>query len=225
MFKHLTTSALFAGLAAGALAALLHVTFLAPLLLEGELYETGERVHFAAGSAQSMAGAPDIWGHIPRHIGTFAADMVTFTGFAFVLVALFALVERGGHQIEARHGVLWGAAGFVAVQLAPAFGLPPELPGTISADLGLRQLWWTGTIAATAGALGLFAFGRGPAAMAAGVVLLVAPHLIGAPHLDTYFGAAPPELAAHFVSRSLAVSAACWAVLGIVATRLWARRG
>ncbi|MEI2612914.1 MAG: CbtA family protein [Candidatus Promineifilaceae bacterium] len=37
----------------------------------------------------------------------------------------------------------------LAFQLAPAFGLPPELPGMAAADLGARQVWWCGTALAT----------------------------------------------------------------------------
>ena len=38
-----------------------------------------------------------------------------------------------------RTALIWGICGFIAVSLAPAFSLPPELPGTAAAALGARQ--------------------------------------------------------------------------------------
>ena len=225
MTRHLLTSALFAGLAAGLVATLLQLVFVVPLLLEGELYETGVRLHFSATGAQSQAGAPTVLAELGRHIGTVGINLIAYTGFALVLLAGFAVAERAGHAVTARRGAVWGLAGFVAVQLAPAFGLPPELPGTIGADLGARQVWWAGCVAATLAGIALIAFGRGLVPVGAGTLLIALPHLIGAPGIDTYFGVAPPELASHFVTRALGVAAVTWVVLGAMAGGLWSRRG
>ncbi|MBD3679927.1 MAG: CbtA family protein [Rhodobacteraceae bacterium] len=225
MTRQIFASALFAGLAAGVLAALLQFAFVVPLLLEGELFETGARVHFAGadGVPQSVAGGVGLSAELGRHLGTLAMNLIAYTGFALVLVAGFALAQRAGHRVTPRSGLVWGLAGFVAVQLAPAAGLPPELPGTTATDLGLRQGWWALCVATTAAGLGLIAFGRGALALAGAVVLILLPHVVGAPHLDTYFGIAPPELSALFATRSLAVAAASWVVLGLVAATFWSR--
>ena len=54
MLKSLFASALFAGVAAGLLAALLQMALLVPLIAEAELYETGEKTHFGeAGPAHA----------------------------------------------------------------------------------------------------------------------------------------------------------------------------
>ncbi|MEP3347285.1 MAG: CbtA family protein [Litoreibacter sp.] len=223
MFKNLVTSAVFAGVAVGVIAAALQFWMVTPLLLEGELYETGARVHFATdGSTQSDAGHPALFTEPARDLMTVGFNMITFTAFALLLAVGFALVERGGHEITAKGGLIWGLAGFIAMQLAPAVGLPPELPGTIAADVELRQVWWICTVLATALGLGLIAYGP----MAAGLVgaaLIAAPHVIGAPHLDTYFGVAAPELSAHFVAASLGTSAIAWALLGLFTAALWVK--
>lgn len=222
MFKIMLTSAVFAGVAAGILAAILQLWMVTPLLLEGELYESGARIHFASdGSTQSDAGeAPSIWTEPGRHLMTMGFNIVSFTAFALFLVAGFALSERAGHLISARTGLIWGLAGFIAVQLAPAMGMPPELPGTIAAEVELRQIWWLATVSATAIGLGLIAFGSLNLALF-GAVLIGLPHIWGAPQLDTYFGVAAPELAAHFATASLGVSAIAWALLGLIAATLW----
>ncbi|WP_281824153.1 CbtA family protein [Jannaschia rubra] len=223
MTKHVLTGGLIAGLVAGLFAVLLQLTFVVPLLLEGELYESGDRVHFGTGGPESIAGAPAIDGEMMRHAGTLAMSLVSWIGFALLLVVGFALAARAGHSVDARKGAIWGLAGFIAVALAPAMGLAPELPGTIAAELGARQIWWSATVVLTAGGLAAFAFGKGPVAVFAGAVAIALPHIVGAPTLDTYFGVSPPELSAHFAARVLAVSAAIWVFLGAVAGWLWAR--
>lgn len=227
MTKNLFTSALFAGLAAGLIAALLQFWLVIPLLLEGELYESGVRVHFASSldaPVQSPAGPAEGLTQDPtRHFLTIGFSVVAYTAFALLLVAGMALADKFGHPVNARTGAIWGLAGFIAMQLAPAVGLPPELPGTIAAEVELRQIWWLGTVLATAIGLGLLAFGSSVWFIILGIVFLALPHMIGAPHLDTYFGIAPPELSAHFATRSLGVSTVSWVVLGSVAGYFWAR--
>lgn len=222
MFKTMLTSAVFAGAAVGVIAAFLQFWMVTPLLLEGELYETGARVHFATdGTTQSDAGgAPPVWDEPARHLMTIGFNMVSFTAFALFMVAGFALAERAGHVMSARKGMIWGLAGFIAIQLAPALGLPPELPGTVAAEVEIRQLWWVLTVIATLCGLALIAFGPVLAGLL-GAALIAAPHVWGAPHLDTYFGVAAPELSAHFATASLGVSAIAWALLGLIAASIW----
>ncbi len=216
MTKNLLSSAVFAGLIAGLIAALLQFVFVIPLLLEGELYETGARLHFATdGTPSSDRGAPGLGGEWGRHAMTVAFNMVTYTGYGLLMAAAMGLArEKRGTQITAQTGLIWGFAGFVAVQLAPAVGLPPELPGTPAAELAPRQIWWISTIVATALGLSLIAFGRGVMWHALGLLVILAPQFVGAPQLDTFWGVAPPELSAEFVTRSLGFAAVGWVTLG-----------
>lgn len=224
MSQKLLTSAVFAGLAAGLIAALLQFAFVIPTLLEGEMFETGVRVHFGPdGSPQSDRGAPPLAGDLSRHVMTVGFNIVTYVGFAFLMLAAMAFAEmRGLTRITARQGIVWGLSGFLAIQLAPAIGLPPVLPGTIGPEVAVRQAWWLGTIAASCVGIWIIAFSRGPLALA-GVVLLAVPHVVGAPLLDTYWGVAPPELAAQFVTYSLGAAAAAWAALGFFSAWFWTR--
>ncbi|MBC6407708.1 MAG: CbtA family protein [Rhodobacteraceae bacterium] len=216
VFKGAFFAALCAGVAAGLVAALLQFFFVIPLLLEGELYESGARLHFAVdGTTQSDRASPALGNDWGRHSLTVAFNIVSYTGFALALVALMGLARAHlGAAIQARSGLLWGLCGFIAVQLAPAFGLPPELPGVVGADLGARQLWWGATILATASGLALIAFCRGLLWPLLGMGVILLPQAVGAPHLESYFGVAPPELAAEFATRSLGVAAVGWAMLG-----------
>ena len=225
MTRNLLSSAVFAGLIAGLLAALLQFVFVIPLLLEGELYESGARVHFLVdGMTQSDRGAPGLGNEWGRHLMTIGFNVVTYTGYGLILVAAMGFArDRTGTQITALNGLIWGLCGFIAVQLAPAVGLPPELPGTPAAELAPRQVWWIATILATAIGLALIAFGRGLPMHALGLVLILAPQVVGAPHLDTFFGIAPPELSAEFATVSLGFAAVGWATLGYFCAHFFAR--
>jgi len=246
MFKRLVVGALFAGLFSGAIAAVIQLAFVVPLIHEGELYESGAVIHFGvAGSheppADATTAAPQIESDtkadhdhaahdhsdapeslLTRGLGTFGFFLLSYTGFALFLVAAFAWAERAGHRITARSGVIWGLCGFLAVQLAPAFGLPPGLPGGTSAPLDLRQIWWIGCVLATVAGIGLLAFGKTAIAIGSAVFLIAAPHLIGAPETP-FGGVSPPELAAHFTARVLGAGAVCWILLGTIAGAIWAR--
>lgn len=233
MATRLFTSALFAGLIAGLIAALLQFTLVQGLILEGEEYETGDKSHFGgvlvlnealeAGGSDVVIAEEEPQPMFKRYALTFFFNLVVFTGWSLILVAGFAMVEAFGQTVSMKDGLLWGIAGFTAVHMAPAIGLAPELPGTPAAELELRQMWWVTTVIATALALALFAYGRSAVFIAIGLVLLVAPHVIGAPRLAEYAGLAPPELSGEYVARSLAVSMAIWAVLGLAAGYFWNR--
>lgn len=223
MFARIATSALFAGFAAGLIAALLQLVFVQPVLLHAELYEGGDLVHFggAAVPAHQDLGGIDAL----RDGLSVLFTALIYTGYALLLVAAMAIAEDRGHSVTARSGLLWGLAGYIAVHLAPAASLPPEVPGVAAADVGLRQVWWFATVAATGTGIALIAFGRNWLAWGAAGALLLAPHLVGAPHPDSFAGTVPPELAGMFAGRALGVGLAAWVILGAFAGYFWQREG
>lgn len=227
MIKKLLVSGLFAGFAAGLIAAALTQLFVTPVLLEAELYETGELVHFGGGGGgTALEHDHDSHDHADgegadRTLLSMGAAIATNIGYGLVIVALMAMAERGGHQITPRAGILWGVSGFVAVQLMPAFGHPPELPGNAAADLAGRQMWWAFTVLASAIGLACIAFGRNWGIWLAGIAALAVPHIIGAPHPTSLTGSAPPEIAGLFASRSLGVGLMIWVTLGCLAGYFW----
>jgi cobalt transporter subunit CbtA len=251
MIQRMLASAMFAGVVAGLLAALLHFTFVQSYILLGEDYESGALTHFAGASDAGHDHAAmatndgtgtatevhdhgaEASGHEHDHGASgersgLARDGLTvlfmalvYVGYGLMLVAGFALADRFGRRVTARDGLLWGIAGFAAFQLMPAMGLSPELPGTMAADLSARQAWWLGTAVCTAAALALIGYGRGWMAYVLAIVLLALPHLIGAPQVEGFSGVAPPEVAAAFAARALGVGLVAWAVLGWLTARLW----
>ncbi len=213
---------MFAGAAAGLIAALLQLYFVQPVLLHAELYESGQLVHFGAES--TVSAHPDLPGFDPvRDVLSMIFTMLVYTGYSMILIALMALAESRGAVIDARTGLVWGIAGFVTVHFAPGFTLAPEVPGVAAADVYARQIWWFATVIAAAAAMWLIAFGRNWAAWAAAIVLLLAPHVIGAPEPDVLTGPVPTEIGALFAARAYGVGMMAWVMLGGFAGYFWSR--
>jgi cobalt transporter subunit CbtA len=239
MFRNLLLSAAGAGLAACVAIAALQIFTTEPLILHAEVFEkAGEAPASAATTPTAPAAGLDAAAHshdaahghedaewepadgIERTLYTVAADLLV--GVAVSLMLLAAMIAKGD-PIDAGRGLMWGAAGFVAASLLPSLGLPPELPGTPAGDLLGRQIWWFGT--AFASAIGLFclAFGRHWLWRVAGLALLVAPHVVGAPPPPSYEAAYPAGLAGEFVIASIVVSAVLWSLSGLASGWLYAR--
>jgi cobalt transporter subunit CbtA len=248
MFRRIFGAALGAGICVGLIVALLQHVALVPMILTAETYESG-----AAHKHSLLAPPSGDWRHVTaeaagllpsliapaqahdaapppaasenspwRAVLTWTATTLTSVGFALLLAGAFAV---SGRAVDAREGLLWGLGGFAAFALAPAFGLPPELPGSVAADLLSRQIWWIGTVAATLAGLGLLVFARAGWIIPVAIAVLVAPHVIGAPHPPSGAGAVPPELAASFAARSLGVNAVFWTLLGLATGALYRRAG
>ncbi len=215
MFQKIAVSALIAGFGAGLLAALLQFVFVQPLLLHAELFERDPS------TALTLVTVPRGPIDLAREGLNVVFSALVYTGYAFILLAAMVWAEDRGQPIAPRSGMLWGIAGFITMHLAPAFGLAPDMPGLNGADVEARQIWWYGTAACTGVALWLIAFGQSWAMWGAAVVLLAAPHLIGAPLPDTLTQTAPPELAASFAARTLGVALAVWTTLGLLLGAVW----
>lgn len=240
MFRRIFFTAVIAGLLGGVAISAVQEFTTTPIILHAEEFEnkgggdaTGHKhgmrdrgislisPAFAHGTAEE-AGA---WGPsdgLERTLFTSLANILTGIGFALVLTACFALA---GRPVNGQTGVLWGLAGFGIVSLAPALGLPPEVPGSMAADLSSRQIWWFLCVALTAAGLWAMIFRNGAAWMIGGIVLIALPHLIGAPQPEKVGGNVPPEIAAHFVAASLATAAIFWCAVGWLAGTFWTRLG
>lgn len=222
MFKNIFVSAVVCGAIAGVLATVMQMLLVTPLLMEAELFETGQSMHFITdGSPESPIKHVDIWEDPYRHLMTLCFNLVTFTGFGFILVAAMAFFQKRGFTLSKAEGIVAGVSGFIVFQLAPSVGLPPELPGTIGVTVGLKQTWWIIAILSTTVGILLLFLDKHKVVSGVGIIFITIPHLIGHPKLETYFGVAPPELAAEFASRALAVSLIAWIILGVISSQFW----
>lgn len=192
--RPLVLAAAPAGLIASLLLTAVQAIGITPLIRAAEAFESAGHGH-----------APSLW-------ATAAANCVIATAFALAVAAGMSLHGRAGW----RHGVAWGVAGYAVFFVAPSLGLAPTLPGAEEAPLHARQLWWVGTVTASALGLALLVFARHSAWRAAGAAIIVVPHLVGAPQVAPG-GSVPPELASAFVRAAFIANAALWLSLGPLA--------
>jgi len=203
-------TALLAGAIAGTLLFFYQYLVVVPRIVAAEAYEEhnegdeSERDH----ARHSEWKPNDGW---ERTFFTAASTILTGIGFAALLLSTVVLC---GFSLDVPRGLLWGLAGFVCFAVAPAIGLPPVPPGVPVSDVHARQLWWVMTVVATA--IGLFLIFARPGSwiprMAGGILLLL-PHIIGAPQT---IGSpiVPAELVRAFALASIAGNGLFWLVLG-----------
>jgi cobalt transporter subunit CbtA len=228
LFRGMFYSALLAGILAGVLLTLIQEVTVKPLIAQAEvLEELAEPGHVHAD------------GHHPLHTGqahdpsepseddevrlfyTAISNVLVGTGYALLLAACFSQLQT----VNWRIGLLWGMAGFTVFQLAPALGLPPELPGAPHAPLAWRQAWWLSAVLATASGLWLLWQGgkRHKAIMLiAGGVLVALPHLVGAPSTSVP-STLPETLTQQFIVMVMLTAAVFWSILGSSLGYIYAR--
>jgi cobalt transporter subunit CbtA len=223
-FIRIVSAAALAGLLAGLLLTGVQTVQVTPIIAAAEAYEESAsavaRPH--DGSAPSSAGhSHHEHSHdhgdwqpedgLERTFFTALSNVSLAVGFALLLGAAIHL--RGGVS-GWRAGLVWGLAGYAVFFAAPSLGLPPQLPGTEAAPLTDRQLWWLLTTVCTAAALSLLVFARGWGATSAGALLLIIPHLVGAPQPHVYSSSAPAELSLSFIYASAIANGVLWIALG-----------
>lgn len=167
-----------------------------------------------------------------RTFYTFASNILAAIGFSAVLLAFMVEAHtQGMTRITPLKGLVWGGAGFVALFVVPAVGLPPEIPGMEAAAIDNRQGWWL--LAVSAAAVGLACLAFAPVKLkAAGLLLMALPYLVGAPHQqgpginhpDAKIVAAMTQLHAEFVMASALINLVFWLVLGVLSAYLLSRK-
>src|SRR5882724_7718388 len=114
MFRRIFVTALLAGVAAGLFAAGAQRVKLVPLIQQAEFYEAAGEASAGHGHT-GMAMATAEWepqDGLERTLYTVLADVLAGIGFALILTAAVACAGLAGHTVDARRGLLWGAAGF-----------------------------------------------------------------------------------------------------------------
>lgn len=215
-FRRLVGTALIAGVAAGLWLSAARQLWVVPLVLRAETFESATPGHVDAPAHHEWQPAEGL----ERNGWTWVANTLASFGFALLLVAGFGL---RGRSVGWARGLLWGLAGFAVFSLAPAWGLPPALPGTPEAPLAARQAWWLACVAGTAAGLGVLAFVPAWRWRWLGLPLLLLPHVFGAPHVAEPVPPGVAALAHRFIAITLAVNLGGWLVMGGVGGWAWQR--
>lgn len=213
-------AAILAGVVAGVFYTGAQAVKVVPIIIEAEAYESGGETVEKHSHATTTDGHtahehnPEAWAPqdgFERTFYSLISNVLVGVAYSLLLVAAIVLSKM---PISPKVGIAWGAAGFVVFVLAPSLGLPPEVPGTVAASVVERQLWWLATVVLTAGGLALFAFKTQWYWLILGVLLILAPHVYGAPEPAHHASLAPANLAVEFVVAAIVTSGLFWLVLG-----------
>jgi cobalt transporter subunit CbtA len=134
---------------------------------------------------------------------------------AFALLLGVASTLRGGLS-SWRQGLCWGLAGYSIFFVAPSLGLSSVMPATLDANIEARQLWWLMTVFDTALGLWLLVFAKTKLNQLFGLVLLISPHAIGAPHPEVIGSVTNAEIVSNFIIVTAIANALFWMILGAV---------
>ena len=205
MFRNLFLAAVLAALCAGLANSAVQYFRVTPLILEAESFEAEPHVH-SEGAAPHVH-AEDQWrprDGFERTALTVLFNLLLAAGFVLILSAVSVLANL---PITYGNGAIWGLCGFLAASLAPAYGLAPELPGMPAGEVLPRQLWWFATTVSTGAAFLLLGKTRAPWAFAIAALLVVCPHLVGAPRAPDLPSEVPARLATKFAATAVGTAA------------------
>ncbi|MCK5902467.1 MAG: CbtA family protein [Cocleimonas sp.] len=229
LFRKIIFIAFFSALIAGLFLGSLQFLATSKIIYAAEQYEVEEAVAtLVANDGHAHQHSNTVWepkAGTERIAYTFLADVLIAFGHGLLLVSfmVFMLLKFSKPALSWRSGFVVGFGGYLSFYLATVIGLPPEVPGTVAADLEARQLWWALTVIATL--VGLTLLYLAPMKFKLlGILALLLPHLIGAPQpeLHGYLTTEPNAIVAlsqleHQLLLSTAwVNLAYWLVLGTV---------
>ncbi|MGB1237438.1 MAG: CbtA family protein [Pseudomonadales bacterium] len=202
ILRNILLCAIAVGVISGLAYGLFQQTQINPIIYGAEAYEVAD-VPLAHSHAETVeqgaAETAEAWAPedgAPRIIATASANIAIAVAYALVMIALMALhnLKADKPALNARRGALWGIAALFAFFIAPAlFGLHPEVPGTVAAELLNRQHWWMFCAATSAAGLAVLYYGSNTYKFI-GALLLALPHVVGAPLPETHgFANTAPE--------------------------------
>ena len=215
-FRQIFLAACLTALVAGLGFSLYQFYFVNPIIFAAEVYETTEPVDI------HVMTQPEEWAPgdgIERSFYTLLANFLMSLAYSLLLAS--AMVFRGSSSML--KGFAWGMAAYLTLFVSPSLGLPPEIPGMEATDLNLRQNWWFMSVVLTGIGLAVFAFSphfyKG-----AGLIIIILPHLIGAPvakihgfsHPDPTAVAKLTEFWYQFILHTSIANALLWLIIGII---------
>ena len=233
LFRNIVFCALFVGMVSGGVSTAVQFFQVIPIIQSAEHFEVEPSVSTASEKtthdhASHEHSAEDVWSPedgIERTSYTLLTNILTAIGFAILVLVAIVVSQKSdsGNKSIWQQGILWGVAGYIVFFVAPAIGLPPEIPGAAAASLESRQLWWFFTVICTAIGLGGVVFIKYSWRWLL-LGLLILPHIMGAPHVSTgMFEGKPSEVAEHltflaqqFIAATAISTAALWLTLGVM---------
>jgi cobalt transporter subunit CbtA len=216
-FRNLVLSAVAIAIIAGLFLSLYQYFLITPIILASEVYEVIE---------PPAKGRVEAWSPeegLERSLFSFMANFLVCFGYALLLLTAMATKD----SMKLAQGFIWGIAAYLSIFIAPALGLAPEIPGMEAAHLEGRQTWWLLTVLLTAFGLWTIAY-QAIIFKGLGVLMLLIPHLIGAPQPESHgFVNTDPEainalthLWHNFILQTSIANGLLWLIIGILAAFL-----
>jgi len=219
MFRSLLITALLAGAVAGLLLTSIQQWQVTPIILAAEKFETAAaEVPAHEHTSHSHEHGDAAWSPadgLERMLFTLLSNLLAGIGFALIIAAGMGVRGHSGWL----RGLGWGLAGYAVFFVAPSLGLHPKVPGTAGVALAEQQLWWISTVAASAAGLALLVFGRSLLLRGIAIILLVMPHIFGAPLPEQAGSLVPQQLSHDFILATIIVNGIFWLILGLLSGR------
>ncbi len=193
LFRRLVMNAVVVGFIAGFVLSIVQILTVNPIIVAAESFEQAEPAGVVTGQHEQTPAtgghhhSADAWAPkdgIERLLSTLVANVMAGIGFAALVLALMSQLQiQGIATVSVPKGLAWGIAGFLAFFLAPGIGMPPEIPGAVSAPIASRQLWWVLVVVGVS--IGLLVLAYAPVKWKAfGLLSIAAPYLVSIPHYD-----------------------------------------
>lgn len=221
-FRNLVLSAFSIAIIAGLFLTAYQELLITPIILGSEVYEVVEEVGHHGGTA----GEVEAWepeDGVERSTYSFISNLLVCFAYALLLLSMMATKS----SLKVAQGFFWGGAAYLSIFALPALGLAPEIPGMEAAQLEGRQSWWVLTVLASAIGLWLIAFSTTPF-KGAGIVLLLLPHLLGAPQPEVHgFANTDPDAVTElttlwhsFIIQTSVANGLLWLIIGVLSAFL-----
>ncbi|MGH1540648.1 MAG: CbtA family protein [Arenicella sp.] len=222
-FSQIILRSIVIGIIVGCVFSVAQIFFVNPLIFQAETFEVAESHDHGSHNHDEEAWGPA--DGLERTFYTVSANVLTGIGFAAVILSLMSQLQlqNGRNQLNLGQGLMWGLGGFAAFFVAPAIGLPPEIPGVEAAQVEHRQLWWLFAVLGVG--IGILVLFFAPLKFKVlGLVSIVLPYIIGAPHHEGPLFSHPDPAAVEaltaihqqFIVASSASNFLFWIVLGFV---------
>lgn len=213
-FRTLVLSAFAIAVFTGALISLYQAYFITPIILGSEVFEVTEAIgHQQIEEVEAWVPADGV----ERNSWNFTSNFLLCFAYALILLSVMS-TKTSTNTVK---GIFWGAAAYLTIFAAPALGLPPEIPGMEASQLEGRQAWWLLTVILTAISLWMIVF-QNNMYKVVGIILLILPHLLGAPQPELHgFANSDPQAVAEltqlwhdFVLQTTIANALLWVIIG-----------
>lgn len=216
-FRNLVLSAFAISMIASLFLSLYQLFLITPIILDAEVYEVVETV----GEHTDEVWTPEDGAE--RSSFSFVANGLICFAFALVLMSIMATKK----MVKPLQGIFWGTAAYLSIFVAPALGLPPEIPGMEAAYLESRQAWWLFAVLSTAIGLWLIVFSKN-ILKGFGILLLLMPHILGAPQpiVHGFVNTDPEAVKAltalwhEFIIQTSLANALLWLIIGLLSAFL-----